>query len=118
MIIDEKAVIAVAELKNFNMELFKKYLAYQNENRDNYFGKWSVEEYAAVMFTRDANLDFFTHENLEWFGNWMGFGGEYFIPDCLSFLRYCGARDLYPYNEKRNETFSRALKNKKETSIN
>lgn len=99
MVIDEQAVLAVAELKNFNMELFNKYLIYQKENRCYHPGKWSVEEYAAVMMTRDSNIDFFTHEQLEWFGNWQGFGGEYFIPECLSFLRFCAVRDVYPFNE-------------------
>ena len=91
MVIDENAVMNLALTKNFNMELFVRYLKYQAERRDEFFGKWSVEEYAAVMQTRDPEMNFFTHENLEWFGNWQGFGGEYFIPDCLSFFRYCTA---------------------------
>lgn len=75
MVIDENAVLEMASIKNFNIKLFKQYLKYQNENRSNFPGKWTVEEYAAVMYINNPDIDFFTHENLEWFGNWMGFGG-------------------------------------------
>lgn len=97
MVIDENAVLAVAHEEGFNQEYFNSYLRYQKENRSDYPGKWSVEEYAAVMKTRDPEMNFFTHEMLEWFGNWQGFGGEHYIPECLSFLRYCAVRDLYAY---------------------
>ncbi len=109
MVIDEKCVRDVAALKNFNMELFDAYLRFQKENRDYYPGKWTVEEYAAVKMLDHPEVDFFTHDNLEWFGNWQGFGGEDFIPECLSFLRYCACRDLYPYNEELEDIFVLAL---------
>lgn len=109
MVIEKSALIAVAEQKHFNMELFNNYLNYQKNNRTKYFGKWSVEEYAAVMMTRGTDADFFTHENLEWFANWQGFGGEDFIPDCLSFLRFCSVRDLCAYNNL-NDSSVRILK--------
>ena len=110
MVIDEEAVIALAEAKNFNMIIFNQYLRYQKENRNEFPGKWSVEEYAAAKKLEDPEIDFFTHENLDWFGIWMGFGGEYSTPDCLSFFRYCGCRDLYPYNELKQNSVTRKLK--------
>jgi len=110
MVIGEKEVLALADSKNFNMILFNQYLVYQKENRNRYPCKWSVEEYAVVRKMENSEYDFFTHENLEWFGIWMGFGGEYSIPDCLSFLRYCGCRDLYPYIELIDETITKKLK--------
>lgn len=101
VIIDEKAVIEIAKEKNFNLDLFKKYLEYQKGIRNyHYYGKWTVEEYAVCLKYKNSEFDVFSLEGLEWFGNWMGFGGNYSTPDCLSFIRYCGVRDLYPYNEK------------------
>lgn len=114
MVIDEYAVLEIAMIKNFNIDLFNEYIKYQKENRKDYIGKWSVEEYAAVMRLKSPEIDFFTNEWLEWFGTWMGFGGMHYIPECLSFLRYCAARDLYPYNEEPINEDTQILNRKKD----
>lgn len=109
MVIDENAVLRVAYEKGFNKEYFDAYLKYQKENRAEYPGKWSVEEFAAVKMISSPDMNCFSHEMLEWFGNWQGFGGEHYIPECLSFLRYCAVRDLYVY-QGRDEALKRNRK--------
>ena len=105
MLIEKVAIIDSADQQNYNMELFMEYLAYQMLNLDVSQGKWSYEEYVALMELRYAKLypdskmkDFYTDEHYERYVSWMGFESKELIPDYCSFIIYCKKRDLNPFN--------------------
>lgn len=97
--INEENILKFAKAYGYDMDNFNKYLEYQESRIEDRAPKFSLEEYA-LMLMQDENINFedINMSNIAFrnqYATWMGFGDKSFIPDYLSFEKYCVYRDLF-----------------------
>ena len=104
MVITEKQIRSFALGYGYNMELFEQYLAYQKANEVQMCGRWTLEEYACtkVLAGEDISMCNYAFQNA--YAIWMGYGDSSFIPDYMSFEKYCSMRDLYELDPAKDGT--------------
>ena len=112
--ITNKNIIEFARDYGYNMYLFKDYLKYQKNNKDELQGKWTYEAFV-LSKVDDGNIElkdvYMGNFNLlDQYAVWMGYGSTSFIPDCVCFEKYCAHRDLYEMNPNRNIAKGKSLK--------
>lgn len=79
----------------YHLDKFQEYVKYHNAyEKETHQSIPTIEGYACELGLHPDK-----EEVQQWFGDWVGNDGDEYLPDYVSFQKYCLHRNLNPYEE-------------------